>query len=414
MTGQELLKLQESNVFRPGVMDTVINEFVPPADTFLLTDAFLPFKLVDKNKVIDLIKHGAFGRTNPVNLGADHKKIGITGFGYKEHTPGHWRESVEFGEDVLQESIDPQTPQNLWGQGLATDALNLLDLRLNNLIEFLTSKIVINGKFSEARYGVNYTYDPKIPAKYFRDVTATPGWTTGGDWSVVGTAKPVNDVIEAMRLIRRYGIVPEAIVMNMKTALDFLNATDTQAKVKASFQLVAVNSNVESVFETLTGIKMILDDRLYNEETTFTVASAASDTTLDVADASEFAIGDVITLRNSLFQEEEATISNISSNVITVGAITNAYKVGDRVTVAKNFLPDNKFVIKGAGNDRTTPNNWISTPSLVKGGTWTNPLPGRYTWTYFNVRVPYILEVGAGIDGGPKVSQSTWMTVTTV
>lgn len=414
MTGQELLRLQESRVFRPTVMDTVINELVPPKDAFLLTDAFLPFKLVDKNLIIDLIQHGAFGRTTPVNLGADHKKIGITGSEYKEHTPGHWREAVEYNEDVLAKAVDPARPTSLWGQGLATKALDLLDLRLNNLIEFITSKIIIEGKYSEARFGVNYTYDPKIPSKLRENVTTTSRWDSGGTWTVAANATPIVDIMEVAILMRRFGIIPEEVIMSAKTAQDFHNTTEVQNKIKSSFQMIGRNADIESQFEVLTGLKMSRDNRLYAEETTFAAASAVADTTLDVVDASEFAANDFITLRNTAGEEEELKITSISSNVITVPSIAFAYKVGDRVTVMKQFLPDNYFVVRGATSDRTNPNNWLSTPSLVKGGNWKNPLPGRYTWTHFQNRVPYKLEIGAGIDGGPKVSRATWMTVKTV
>jgi len=414
MTGQELLKLQEARVFRPTVMDTVINELVPPPDAFLLTDAFLPFKLVDKNVVIDLIQHGAFGRTNPVNLGADHKKIGITGSEYKEHTPGHWREAVEFNEDVLAKAVDPARPTTLWGQGLVTKALDLMDLRLNNLIEYVTSKIVIDGKYSESRFGVNYTYDPKIPAKLLENVTTTSRWISGGAWPAAGSATPIIDIMEASNLLRRFGIVPEEVLMSVKTAQDFHNSTEVQNKIKSSFQIVGRNADIESQFETLTGLKMRRDNRLYAEETTFSTASSATDTTLDVVDASEFAVNDFITLRNGLGEEEERKISGISGNVITILATTFAYKIGDRVTAMKQFLPDDYFIIKGRISERSNPNNWLSTPSLVKGNNWKNPLPGRYTWLKFTSTVPYKLEIGAGIDGGPKVSRATWMRVKTV
>jgi hypothetical protein len=169
MTGQELVKLAESNVFRPTVMDTIINEFTPASNAFFLTDKFLPFKLVDNSVLIDMISNGAFGRTHPVNLGAEHRRIPTLGFSYKQHTAGHWREAVMFDEATLQEAVDPAAPLQKAGEQLAVGALNLLDVRLNNLIEYVTSKIVIEGTYSEARHGVAYTYNPNIPAKHYKN-----------------------------------------------------------------------------------------------------------------------------------------------------------------------------------------------------------------------------------------------------
>lgn len=415
MTGDELAKLAEARVFRPAVMDAVINEFVPPADAFLLTDAFLPFKNVERDQIVDLVESGAFGRTHPVNLGAEHKRITIPGSRYKEHTPGAWREAVAYPEPVLRGAVNPRIPTELWGEGLAIKALNFLDLRLNTLIEYLTSKIVITGKFSEARFGVNYTYDPKLPTKFFKNVTSSPGWPSGGTWATRASSTPTTDVMEAALLAQRYGLRPVSVIMSAKTSMDYMLSSDTQNKVKASFQLIGRNSQVGTIFDTLTGFPVEIDNRLYAEEIRLTAASAVGDTTLDVEDATEFAANDVLTLRNTLDEEEEVTISSISGNVITLTAgVVKAYQIGDRATAYKQFVPDNHFILKCVRDDRSTPNNWLSVPSLVKGKNWANPLPGRYTWQWFSAKVPYILEVGAGIEGGPKVSACTWMTVKTV
>ena len=410
MTGQELLTLKDARAFRQPVMDTIINEFEPPEDAFALTEDFMPFKLVDKDVLIDLIKHGAFGRTNPVNLGADHKRIALPGATFKEHTVGHWREAIMFDEEVLQKAVNPQKPTERWGDGLAPAALNVLDLRLNNLIEYVTSKILIDGNYSEARYGINYTYNPNLPGKFYLDVTGTiPYWTTGGTWATVGSALPIADIIGAKNHMANNGLIAEKVIGGINALEMFYNATNTKTMVQSSPALVGRSADREFVFDTLTGLKFQTDARRYAEETVLTAASAATDTTLDVENPTEFAVGDVITLRNTAGQEEDGTISDITNNVITVGAITYAYAIGDRVSVYKPFVPEGYILIKAKNNPRVTPNNWISTPSLVKGKSWTRPLPGRYTWNHFNTRVPYTLEIGAGIDGGPKVSQCTWL-----
>lgn len=410
MTGQELLKLKDLDIFKEPVMDIIINEFIPDADAFKLTDAFLPFKLVDRSKILDLIEHGAFGTTNPVNLNSDHKLIPIPGYSFKEHTAGHWREGIQYGEDVLQEAINPANPREKMGEGLVTKALDVLDMRINNRIEKVTAKLLINGTYSEARYGVNYTYDPKMPAKYMKDVTSSPGWTTGGTWATAANATPIADIIGAMIAMRSYGLEPEKTYMSVQTMEQFYGATDTKNMVKASPQLVEGSANRTRVFSTLTGLENEVDSRTYAEQTRLTAASAIGDTTLDVEDASEFAANDKITLRNSSGEEEEVTISSIAGSVITISAGTvNAYVKGDRVTVYKPFLPDGYVLFKAKRRDRLVPNNWLSTPSIVKSKDWKNPQPGRYTWTYFmGDRPPYWLEVGAGISGGPKVSAVNW------
>lgn len=412
MTGQELLKLQQARVFRPAVMDSTINEFVPAADAFKLTDAFLPMKLVDKDLIIDLIQNGAFGRTAPIRLGADHSRVAIPGSSYREHTAGYWREAVQYDEAVLQKAVNPEIPNEKWGVGLQTAALNFLDLRLNNLIEYVTSKLLINDTYSEARYGVNYTYNPNIPAKYSADNASSPPWTSGGVWTNATNATPVADMIGSMNhMMTALGLTPLKGYMSVNTLEKFYNADDTKASVVAAPSLTEMSADRPAVFKTLTGLDIERDNRQYAEETTLTAASAATDTTLEVVNAAEFVAGDVLTLRNTLGEEEEVTIDTggISGNTITLTAgVGNDYLIGDRVTAYKQFLPDGYVLFSAVANDRVAANNWLSTPSLIKGASWTRPLPGRYTWTHFNEKVPYLLEVGAGIDGGPKVSRCNW------
>lgn len=410
MTGQELVKMGESQVFKPVVMDTIINEFEPDSDAFYLTKKYLPFKEVRTDQFLDMIKHGGFGRTSPVNLNADHHRIAIPGQTYKSHQPGYWRESVQYGEDVLQKAVNPQKPLEKAGEHLVTEALNLLSLRLDVLIEYVTAKILADGQYSEARNGVNYTYNPKIPAKYLLSIGSVP-WTGGGvAWTTPASAKPVNDILGLKRHMAKNGMTVDEIHMTVETLELFYNAADTQAKITASPALVEGAANREFIFETLTNLKVSTDERTYAEETTFLAASPVGDTTLQVANATEFADGETIVLRNALGEEEDAVISGAPvNNVITVAsAISFGYQVGDRVTVYKKYLADNDVIAHTRGSGRASANNWISTPSLVKAKSWKNPLPGRYTWTDFQKTVPYHLEIGAGIDGGPKVTKCNW------
>ena len=416
MTGQELLEISNNKIFRPTVMNKVISELVPPADRFRLTDNFLPFLETDTEAIIDLLNNGEYGRTNPVNLGGQHARIGVPGYSYREHEVGYWRESVVYPEDVLQKAMNPASPNQRMGNQLSVKALQFLNGRLNTLVEYVTSKILIDGNYSEARNGVNYTYTPKIPtAKYFLDITASPPWTSGGTWGTAANAKPVTDVLEAILLLSDYGILAQSVWMNSRTGRDFMNAADTIALIKSSPQLVQNNANLKVIFAALTSIQVEIDDRVYNEETQLTADSPAADTTLNVVNASYFVANDKVTLRNTLGDEEDRTIASIASNVITLTAgVTAAFKIGDRVTVAKKFLPDHNFIVKGSNADQVAPNNWLSTPSLVKSRSWDRPLPGKYTWSKFRAdEPPYTLEIGAGINGGPKVSRCNWLRVKT-
>lgn len=433
MTGQEFLKIQDEKIFRPAVMDAIINEFEPASDSFLLTDAFMPMKDVNQDELMALVKAGAFGKTNPVALGGEHAKISMPTHYYKDMRTGYWRESVMFDEEVLQRVRKPENPDQLWGEGLVGEALNLLDIRLNTLIEYLTARTIQANGYSVARHGVNYTFNANVPTKYYLDPSASPAsgfkaapWVSGSNnnrWSDLANSRPLTDIREAVKKMADYGFQVDSMYLT-RTVAGYIedNTKDggIMTFVKQNPALAGQMITAELLITAVAGLKgitPIVDDRRYNEEFGLVMPLAAGGTVLycGQVDASAVAAGDLVTLRDtSTLTEEEHTVASVSAanGTITIDATTAAFPAGSRVTVSKKFLDDNKVIFKGKQNSRVSYANWASTPSLVKAKDWKNPQPGRYTWTTFNDKVPYWVEVGAGINGGPVVySGGGWLVL---
>lgn len=435
MTGQEFLKITENRIFRKTVMDTIINEFTPDPNQFKITDAFLPIKNVSQEEMIGLIKAGAFGKTNPVAPGGDHIRIGMPTFKYVEGHVGYWREAIRFDEETLMKVKNPEKPDQLWGEGLVTSALNVLDIRLNNLIEYLSAQVVGQNGYSVARNGVNYTFEARIPSKYriYLGAVAPSGyslapWIAAPNnnrlWSDLDNSLPLQDLREAVRVAARSGMNVTEIWMNSRVA-GYIedNKANVRDFVVNNPELAGKMLTAPNIIKAITGLKgltPVIDDRVYLEETTLRTAASANDTVLNVVDTYGFEVGDTITLRSKDgFAEEDAVISNVSAanRTITVSSgISNAYAVDDRVTAAKHFFPDDQVWLRAEVAVRSPRALWISTPSLYKtAGSLTNPQPGKYTWTTFHKEVPYWIEVGAGIHGGPQVFASGgWLVLKVV
>jgi hypothetical protein len=433
MTGQEFLKIQDQKIFRPAVMDAVINEFEPAVDSFLLTNKFMPMKDVMMDELVALIKAGAFGKTNPVALGGEHTKINMPTHYYKDFRGGYWRESVMFDEEVLTRVKNPEKTDELWGEGLVGEALNVLDIRLNTLIEYLTAQTILTNGYTVARAGVNYSYSAGLPTKYYLDVAATAasgfvvapwGNADNNRWSALTTSNPLTDIREAIKKMGDYGFGVDEIYMT-RTVAGYIEDNTTSSGIRS---LIAANPAIAGQMITaellitglsgLKGIVPVIDDRRYQEEFGLQRALAASGTTLYLGevDASAVASGDKITIRDtSTGNEEELTCNAVSATAGTIGVSagpTNAYPVGSRVTISKKFLKDDRVIFHGKGNGRVSYSNWVSTPSLIKAKDFKNPLPGRYTWSTFHSDVPYWVEVGAGIHGGPMVySGGGWLVL---
>lgn len=434
MTGQEFLKIQDEKIFRPAVMDAIINEFEPAADSFLLTDAFMPMKDVQQDELMALVKAGAFGKTNPVALGAEHAKISLPTHYYKDMRTGYWRESVMFDEEVLQRVKQPDKPDQLWGEGLIGEALNLLDIRLNTLIEYLTAQTVLANGYTVARQGVNYSYNAGVPTKYYLDHATSPAsgfkaapWVGGSNnnrWSDLANSRPLTDIREAVKKMADYGFQVDSVYMT-RTVAGYIedNTKDggIMTFVKQNPALAGQMITAELLITAVAGLKGItpvVDDRRYQEEFGLVMPLAAAGTVLYVGqvDASAVATGDTLTIRDtSNGNEEELAVASVSATNGTVTVSTgptNAYPAGSRVTVSKKFMLDDRVIFKGKTNSRVSYANFVSTPSLIKAKDFKNPQPGRYTWTTFNDKVPYWVEVGAGINGGPVVySGGGWLVL---
>jgi hypothetical protein len=427
-------------------MDAIITEFEPPEDAFRITNAFVPQKNVNDEELITLVKAGAFGMTNPVMLGGDHMKVSLPTHYYKEHRPGYWRESIMFDEEVLQRVKKPEDPQKLWGEELIGEALNVLDLRLNTLIEYLAAETVFSNGFTVAKNSVNYSYSANIPAKYYVYTGLSSSkptgysnatWKTGAAadlWSAKTTAKPLYDIREAIDFFARQGFRTSEIWMARKVAgyiEDNVEGTGMGAGTTAGAgggmrNLIMSNpqlagqmitaENIVLAVSGLKGLKPVIEERRYLEETGLVLPAAAAATTIYVQDTASFTASDTVTIRSpGNLTEEDVKIESLTAvtgkvELASSTPLVNAVVPGDRMTVSKLFMPEALVTFRGAGNGRISYANWVSTPSLVKAKSYTNPVPGRYTWRTFNDRVPYWVEVGAGINGGPIVhSHGNWM-----
>lgn len=424
MTGQEFLKIQDERIFRPAVMDAIINEFEPAEKSFLYTESFMPMKEVDKDEMVSLTKAGSFGKTNPVALSADHARIVVPTFFYKDHKAGYWRESVVFDEETLQRVKKPEKPDELWGEGLVGDAMNHLDLRLNTRIEWLSAQTILTNGYSVAANGANYSYNANLPNKYYLKTQSTgasgfinaPWIASPNDnyrWSALTTSFPLTDIREAVKKMADYGFETTELWMT-RTVGGYIEDNTTanhinsfiQANPALAGQMITAELLVTAV-AGLKGLNVVVDDRRYLEETGLMRPLASAGTTLYVGDTDGFESGDVITLRDpDNGYEEEITLNAVSATNRTLGTAagpSQAYPVGGRVTVSKKFSMDDRVIFRGRQSARTSYSNWVSTPSLIKAQDWKNPQPGRYTWSTFNEKVPYWIETGAGIHGGPMV-----------
>lgn len=436
--GQSLLEIRDKRIFRPPVMDAIIEQFVPDPDTFRITSAFLPMKNVEMDEMVGLFKGGAYGTTSPASLSADVPTVNGRNYEYRDYaTTGYWRERMVWDEKVLTRVPSPTQPDRLWGEGLMADSLEFLDGRLNNLIERLSADVVKSRGFSMSRNGVIYTYTAPVSTRYYVTLSAAPTYAFFEDtpwiapaataqWNDLVNSDPLRDIKYAVQRARDLGMDVGEVWMRKELAnlieenqnTDIAGLKEIITRNQAFAQSFVSTEQLVLAVPTLKGVKVVIDDRRYEEETTLTAAVSAGGNTLAVADTNGFEVGDTVILRDATQNtpvEEEGVVLSVSASASTItlaAVLTNGFPNQSVVRAVKFFMPADQIWLRvtGQGFRRSPKANWVSTPALTGGSVV--PRPGRYQWSYVHDRIPVYAEIGMGIHGGPLVwDGGNWFVV---
>lgn len=416
--------LEGQTIFQEETLQAIVNELPIPKTAMRLTNAFLPMKGIGRDELFVAIQHAIGGMSSPVKRTSQHNLVSLPGMHLRQMAFGNWRESVVFDEDDLIKIPDPTNLKKVWGEDMVAAGLNMLDLRLLNRIEWVSAQTLTTGGYTVAENGVNSTVSFNVPAKFLCDLTTAAThngkpyavaakWTTGGVWSDLTNGTPLIDVLGAIRLLQLSGFEAESIWMGDVAAQWVTDNAKTQAMIVANPTLASKYVSVEDVLGVFGGLKSLkveLYNDMYTQTQTLAEPLAGSGTTVTLVDATSFADGDVMTMKNTLGQEQDVLLSGKSGNAFTCTASTYAFQRGDRVHKVSRFLPNNYVLIKAKQMERMPMGNWIMTPSIV-GGTISSPVSRKYTWRYFKENPPIHVEVGEGINGGPAIHTPFWLSI---
>ena len=425
------LAISNSGVFKPTVMNAIINEFVPDPNALLLTQKFMPRKDANDDRLIALIKNGAYGVTAAAVPGAEHFHLAGLGGRYVEAKVPEWRESIVHLENELLKIRKPENPNEIWGLDIMTSDLSFLNIRLNNRIEQVTADTVFLNGYTINNYGIQYTYNAGVSSRYrvYMGDTVPSGmietpWIAKADanlWTAPTTCKPLRDIQGIRSYAGELGLKLTGLVMNSKTA-GYIEAADSVTSIIQSSPVLAEKyMTIDMLISTVGGLKglpVTIDDRIYNRETYVVTAAAAGASTITVRDAKELGVtnSDYFIIRNGTGQSERVKVhastsintSTPGAHIISLAAVTTiALAVQDRVTFAKKFVPEGYVAFEVARQAGAEPANWISIPSLV-GKANGRATPGVYNWSYVKPanQPPLMVEVGMGINGGAVVFDS--------
>lgn len=436
MFGQDWLLLQEKPIFRKSIMDKIFNEVLANEgeDPLKITNAFLPLKDFDSTELISLVWNAATGMTQPYALSGNIPMTTIPGYFYKEYGIGYFREMIHWGEKELQLLKKPDKPNELAGTSLMVKSMDTLNKRMNNLIEFMGAQTIISGGYDVAGNGVNYRYLTGIPTNPFMlklGATAhsstvgvvfvdAPWIATPNDnllWSDTTNSNPINDIIGICQLANESGfVITEMWLTPSVSALISKNA-NVIAWIQKSPILVGQYLTAPDILLTipsLKGIKVVVDERRYQDERFLTADLGATGVTAYVNNGLNFCVfGQTLTFISpdgKTYAKAKVVASGTAPTATTItlatGGVGTAMVKGSRIVLSKPWLANmygqERYVMFRTQRAEEL-GNWASTPSIV-GGSIDNPRPGKFTWKDFSQEKgrPWI-AVGAGIEGGPVV-----------
>ena len=313
-------------------------------------------------------------------------------------------------------------------------AMMALKTRMNNMIEFTSAQVVIQGGYSVAKAGINYTYKVGTVPNFcyltlgHTSFTSSVGvvfrkadWVSVSDdtmfWSAPTTAKPLTDISKLISFAQSIGINITDMWMPPSIADYLVENADVQTWMKANAQYVAqhmTNRNLIAVLPGFKGLNVMIDERRYVDQSVGIANIGASDTTVTVEDISHFTIGqDVMIIsedgKDYVFAKTHASTVPTGNTVTMAAAVGTIFTGKWKLQASKSYIADaygkEKFIVLRADAIESL-HEWASMPSaLGPAGSITRPTPGPGV---YRDQSPYSaqpwIEVGSAISGGPYIA----------
>jgi len=283
-------------------------------------------------------------------------------FGFAQHSAeaAYWKEKMPFDEEFLNNLRLPGTESRHMEatQKLATELGNLVN-RADRRKEWMFCQMLAGNGFTySVKGGYKVTVDYGIPSGNRPTLAAAYNWYNGASKNII---KDIRD--GKKKVSTECGGKIDTAIFN-STVLSYL-ADDTtirqllQKNYYGDGALFGSGSDIGSWVEANAGVigrlldipNFIVYDEMYEVRAWLTGAVTGTTTTwLSVDDTSDFAVGEVLRIHDqSAGTYEEAYIYSINTENSTIQInhpYASSYKAGeDFVTMAKYFIPDDKFIM---------------------------------------------------------------------
>jgi archaeosine-15-forming tRNA-guanine transglycosylase len=293
-------------------------------------------------------------------------------------------------------------------------------MRLETRMEWCKWQMIF-GQLDITQEDVQFSVDYKIPTEFKPTLTGADRWNQT-------TADPLDDMIEWNMLYRNEGIEVDFYQANLAVEKQLMQNTKIRTIRDTFFVGGANGANMMSreilgkIIMSYSGTPYQIYDKGYYFKMKLETPITTVSTSFIVSENPGVITGDIVTVvhkSGELAGTVRITVTPTGlsfAHAAIGGSVT--YPAGSTVRIKKQFIPDNKFIVRGRLPPGTTGGqNWaefVSTPSPYNGGLL-NPTPGPFGKTVIDDDGdPPKCYVVSGIYGLPVLYHRTTNVIATV
>lgn len=273
------------------VLDIAIRKI--PYDTKNYIGArFAPVVSRMAHKIVYDEIHGPVGMTTAHNLDSEASRVAMPGVIRKEFEPGYFKEKVTLKESdlLLLRQMGGTEYQRASAQELTMEALNTINTRIENRVEWLRWQAMIYGAITINENNVRYNATYGVPVENLNR-------TVSVSWATKTSSKPVEDLLNIQQAFVGSGFSLKQTVMNSKTAGLFCLATDTKTFYGAGIQEKVLPGNIAKHGPTfLPGTEWVVYDGGLNDDSNVFQKFVPDNKIVFLGDAPVGEIIDVVTV----------------------------------------------------------------------------------------------------------------------
>jgi len=413
--------LANNPLLQPVYVNKVVESIIPDTADYALTQE-IPMTTQETEFVVVDVRKMMGGMTMAVAEGAESPIIDQRGMNQYAFQPAHFREKILLTEKDTKVIRKLGTASDLErAQATMARMIGDLRMRLETRIEWCKWQMMM-GSLSVSQPDVSFTIDYHIPTHFKPTLTGADLWSAG-------TGTPLDDILDWLDLFRDEGTIPKDFMYN--AGIEKVLLKNTQIRTIRDSMFVGqpnlgnvTRDNIQAVFNAYGALPInVYDKGYFHVQGTTSVITNVS-VTFTVDENPGYQIGDIVTLVHKNGEHTgrvRITLTGVSGTTLTHAAIggTVTYPVGSEIRLKKQFIDNDKFIIRGqlpAGTMGGT--QWaefVSTPHVYGPGGLMAPTPGIFMKTIVkDDDDPPRAMIISGVSGLPVAYYTTVNVIATV